>query len=151
MRDHKGITVVVGVADENRRTELHAALDAVVTVVGSEPSIGHALRRVASDVPDVVVLDERDNRQAVAAAWWLLARGRREWLWLAVPYALHIVMDVPTHERYETRPLYPLSDWHVLGLSWGDPRIFVPNVVVLAITLLWIRARRARAAAAPPP
>ena len=79
---------------------------------------------------------------AAAAAWWALAPGRREWLWLAVPYALHIFMDIPTHERYETRPLYPLSDWHVIGLSWGDPRIFIPNLVVLAITLAWIRRRR---------
>ena len=81
----------------------------------------------------------------VAAAWWLAMPRRREWLWLAAPYALHILMDIPTHERYETRPLYPLSDWHMAGLSWGDPRIFVPNVAVLAVTLLWIRRRRRRA------
>jgi hypothetical protein len=82
---------------------------------------------------------------AAALAWWLLARERREWLWLAAPYALHIFMDIPTHERYETRPLYPLSDWHVIGLSWGDPRIFVPNLAALVVALLWVR-RRPRAA-----
>ena len=82
---------------------------------------------------------------AACAAWWAVAPRQREWLWLAAPYALHILMDVPTHERYETRPLYPLSDWHVAGLSWGDPRIFIPNLVVLAVTFLWIRRRPRRA------
>ena len=80
-----------------------------------------------------------------AAAWALLAPSRREWLWLAVPYALHVFMDVPTHERYETRPFHPLWDAHVRGLSWGDPRIFVPNLAVLAVTFLWIRRHRRRA------
>lgn len=70
MRDHKGITVVLGAADDHRRAELHAALEAVVTVVGSEASIARALQSVAAEVPDVVVLDERENRQAVAAACW---------------------------------------------------------------------------------
>lgn len=80
---------------------------------------------------------------AVVAAVLYLA-GWRRWVWLAVPCALHIVMDVPTHERYLTQPFYPLSSWTFLGLSWGDPRIFIPNVVALAIVygVIWWRKRR---------
>ena len=88
---------------------------------------------------------------AVVLLWWVLFPRRREWTWLAVPYALHILMDIPTHERYETRPLHPLSDWHMIGLSWGDPRIFFPHLVVLALTLLWARDRRRRAPPAGSP
>ncbi|MDQ3071506.1 MAG: hypothetical protein M3R55_17475 [Acidobacteriota bacterium] len=79
---------------------------------------------------------------AVTAAV-LMTRFRR-WAWLAVPYALHILMDLPTHERYEGRPFYPLSDWYFIGVTWGDPRIFFPNVIALLVTL-WFVHRRSRA------
>jgi predicted metalloprotease with PDZ domain len=65
--------------------------------------------------------------------------GRKKWLWLAVPYALHIVMDMPTHERYLTQPLWPVSTWHMQGLSWGDPRIFFPHLAVLIGTFAWLK------------
>jgi DNA-binding NarL/FixJ family response regulator len=70
VRDHKGITVVLGVGDEDRRTELHAALDAVVTVVAIEPTTARAMHAITEHVPDVVVFDERHGRQAVADACW---------------------------------------------------------------------------------
>ena len=70
------------------------------------------------------------------------AVGWRRWTWLAVPYALHIVMDVPTHERYLTQPFFPLSPWTFQGLSWSDPRIFVPNMVALVLVYAVIRRRR---------
>jgi hypothetical protein len=82
----------------------------------------------------------------VAAGWLLLRKSRaREWLWLAVPYALHIVMDIPTHERYLTQPFFPLSSWQFEGLSWTDPRIFWPHLAILAAAgaRAW-RARRRR-------
>ncbi len=75
---------------------------------------------------------------------WLAGAGR--WAWLAVPYALHILMDIPTHERFLTQPFFPVSSWTFLGLSWGDPRIFVPNVAALAMVYGWIFRRRWRRA-----
>lgn len=77
---------------------------------------------------------------AACAVLWVV--GRRDWIWLAVPYALHILMDIPTHERYQTRPFHPLADWHVTGVSWSDPRIFWPNVAALVAVFWWIRHRR---------
>lgn len=77
---------------------------------------------------------------ACAAVWW---SGRKRWLWLAVPYALHIFVDIPTHERYETRPFWPLSQWHMQGLAWSDPRVFFPNVAALVGVYFWLwRTRR---------
>ena len=76
----------------------------------------------------------------------LMTRWRRA-AWLAVPYGLHIVMDMPTHERYQTQPLYPLSSWSMQGMSWADPRIFWPHAVVLAAALgavWWSRGRSGR-------
>lgn len=77
---------------------------------------------------------------AAVTAAVALTRFRR-WCWLAVPYALHVLMDLPTHERYEGRPFYPLSDWYFIGLSWGDPRIFWPNAAALVIALWWVNRR----------
>jgi LexA-binding, inner membrane-associated putative hydrolase len=78
---------------------------------------------------------------AMAIVW---ALGRRRWLWLAIPYALHVAMDIPTHERYLTQPLYPLSSWSFSGLSWSDPRILVPNVLALVAVHLWLWRRYRR-------
>jgi hypothetical protein len=83
---------------------------------------------------------------AIAAAllWALLPRARRA-LWLAVPYGLHILMDIPTHERFLTRPFHPLSDWSFTGLSWADPRIFWPHLVVLCAAIVWTWRTRSKA------
>jgi hypothetical protein len=80
---------------------------------------------------------------AAVTAVVLLTRWRR-YAWLAVPYALHILMDIPTHERYQTQPFYPLSSWHFQGLTWADPRIFWPNVAALAVVYAWIVMRNRR-------
>ncbi|MBI2221142.1 MAG: metal-dependent hydrolase [Acidobacteria bacterium] len=73
----------------------------------------------------------------VCLALW--ATGRKRWLWLAAPYALHILMDMPTHERYRTQPLWPLSSWQIHGLTWGDPRIFFPHLAILIGVYVWLR------------
>jgi hypothetical protein len=72
----------------------------------------------------------------------LVLIGRKRWAWLAIPYGLHILMDIPTHERYQTQPFYPLSSWSFQGLSWGDPRIFWPNLIALVVTLVVVVRRR---------
>ncbi len=91
----------------------------------------------------------------VAGLLYLL--GRRREVWLAIPYALHILMDVPTHERFRTPFLYPVSMWTLQGISWGHPLIFWPNWVALigAHVYLILRyrkrpeAEKARAAEGP--
>jgi membrane-bound metal-dependent hydrolase YbcI (DUF457 family) len=80
----------------------------------------------------------------VLAMGWIVFSKHRQWLWLAAPYALHIFMDVPTHERYRTQPFHPLSDWQFSGVSWGDPRIFWPHLIVLVAVYVWMWRRRRR-------
>jgi hypothetical protein len=79
----------------------------------------------------------------------VLATKWRRAAWLAVPYALHIVMDIPTHERYQTQPFAPLSTWQIEGMTWSDPRIFFPNLVALALTYAWILRRSGAAPERP--
>lgn len=80
---------------------------------------------------------------AAATAIVVTTRARR-WAWLALPYALHIVMDIPTHERYQTQPLHPFSSWSMTGLAWSDPRIFFPNAIALVLIHWWLWRRAAR-------
>jgi hypothetical protein len=74
----------------------------------------------------------------------LLATRWRRYAWLAVPYGLHILMDIPTHERYQTQPFYPLSTWQFQGLAWSDPRVFWPNVLALVGVYAWIVIKKNR-------
>ena len=74
---------------------------------------------------------------AIAVGLLLLTRWR-QYAWLAFPYALHIVLDIPTHERYQTRPFHPISSWQFEGLSWTDPRIFWTNVAALVAVYGWL-------------
>lgn len=83
---------------------------------------------------------------AVAAALWLARK--RSWLWYCVPYALHILMDIPTHVRFQTPFLYPLSSWTYQGVSWGEPYIFWPNWILLIAALIFVRRRFAGGARA---
>ena len=61
-------------------------------------------------------------------------------------WPLHILVDIFTHsdEFFPTPFLWPLSDYRFDGRSWGDPTIFIPNVLLL--TLLygywWYRRRK---------
>lgn len=73
---------------------------------------------------------------------------RRQFLWFGIPYALHILMDIPTHERFQTPFLYPLSLWTFEGVSWGHPLIFWPNWVALIGVHVYLVLRYARRPAA---
>jgi len=54
-------------------------------------------------------------------------------------WPLHILVDIPTHsnEFFPTPFLWPISNFHVDGISWGNPYIFFPNLVILATLYLW--------------
>ncbi|GIV98468.1 MAG: hypothetical protein KatS3mg057_3125 [Herpetosiphonaceae bacterium] len=84
---------------------------------------------------------------AVALIWYLL---RRRPPWLLLPWLVHILMDIPTHERYETPFLFPLSDFKIIGYSWGRPAILIANLTALALVYFllyrryWSKHRAAR-------
>ena len=62
-------------------------------------------------------------------------------------WGLHLGMDIFTHSNafFPTPFLWPLSDAHFDGLPWTDPRIFVPNVLLLALLYAWFFFKRRRA------
>jgi len=79
-----------------------------------------------------------------AAALWLARK--RSWIWFCAPYGLHILMDIPTHVRFQTPFLYPLTRWTIQGRSWSEPWIFFPQWVLLIAALVYVRRRYARPA-----
>jgi hypothetical protein len=54
-------------------------------------------------------------------------------------WGLHILVDIPTHadKFFPTPFLWPFSDFHVNGHSWGTPEIFIPNVLALILIYYW--------------
>jgi uncharacterized membrane protein YhaH (DUF805 family) len=65
-------------------------------------------------------------------------------------WGLHIVTDIFTHATtfFPTPFLWPLAQFRFNGHPWWDPRIFIPNVAVLAAlyaVFFWRSRYRARA------
>lgn len=55
---------------------------------------------------------------AVAAVIFLI---KKKWALLALPYALHILFDIPTHcGIFATVPFFPLSNWSTCGFNYAD-------------------------------
>ena len=56
---------------------------------------------------------------------------------LAWPF--HVLVDMPLHESdyFPTKVFWPLSDFHVDGVSWCSPWIWGVNVVLLASLYYW--------------
>lgn len=69
---------------------------------------------------------------AVFAAVWIF---RKKPQWLLGAWGLHILVDIPTHDAsfFPTPFLWPISDFKISGINWGDPIIFFPNLILLAI------------------
>ena len=84
----------------------------------------------------------------IGLIWWAVQR-KPPWL-LAAPL-LHVLMDIPSHERYLTPFLFPLSDWTIIGMSWGRPPMLIANAIGLLICFgcmywfFWRRKARQRA------
>ena len=65
-----------------------------------------------------------------AMVWFL---GYTHFAKLTLAWPLHILVDIPTHDAsfFPTPFLWPISDFHIDGVSWGHPMIFIPNVILL--------------------
>ena len=55
--------------------------------------------------------------------------------WILGAWGLHILVDIPSHDAsfFPTPFLWPISNFHINGINWGNPMIFFPNVVLLAV------------------
>lgn len=65
--------------------------------------------------------------------------------WEISAWALHILIDIPTHSTqfYSTPFLWPVSDVKVNGISWGTPWFLALNyLIILLIYILFLRNKR---------
>lgn len=63
----------------------------------------------------------------------LWALGKKTFAKLTLGWPLHILVDIPTHssEFFPTPFLWPISDFHINGIPWSTPAIFIPNVILI--------------------
>lgn len=69
----------------------------------------------------------------------------KRWILEMLAWPFHIAVDIFSHsyQFYPTPFLWPISDYKVDAVSWGDPRIFFPNVALLAILYAaWFIAKK---------
>jgi membrane-bound metal-dependent hydrolase YbcI (DUF457 family) len=66
-------------------------------------------------------------------------------------WPLHILVDIPTHSSqfFPTPFLWPVSDFYINGVSWGQPIIFIPNAILIVCLYVYYfffskKAREAR-------
>ncbi|MCX6763594.1 MAG: hypothetical protein NTZ97_02580 [Candidatus Moranbacteria bacterium] len=63
---------------------------------------------------------------------WLI---RKKPFWELGAWGLHILVDIPTHsyQFFPTPFLWPVSNFKVHSISWSDPRIFIPNIIIIIL------------------
>lgn len=60
-------------------------------------------------------------------------------------WAVHIIIDIPTHslKLFSTPFLWPISDYRFGGISWDNPIIMIPNILLLgAVYGIWIYEKK---------
>jgi hypothetical protein len=74
------------------------------------------------------------------AVFFLIFLIRKKPFWLLGAWGLHILVDIPSHsfDFFPTPFLWPVSNFKVNGIHWGDPIIFVPNLIILAALYGWL-------------
>lgn len=78
---------------------------------------------------------------------------RKKPQWLLGAWGLHILVDIPSHSKefFPTPFLWPVSDFTVNGIAWGNPIIFIPNLILLAAAysawVIWGMKKRKSVAA----
>ena len=61
-------------------------------------------------------------------------------------WAIHILIDIPTHslKLFPTPFLWPISAYRFDGISWDNPIIMIPNILLLgAVYGIWIYKNKA--------
>ena len=77
---------------------------------------------------------------AVFLVAWAL---RRRPLWEMLGWALHILLDIPSHSAHFPTPfLWPLSSYFLVGVSWRQWWFMALNYAMLAATFYFLRINR---------
>jgi membrane-bound metal-dependent hydrolase YbcI (DUF457 family) len=63
--------------------------------------------------------------------------------WLLGGWLLHILLDIPTHEKdfFPTPFLWPLSNYTVDGVTWATRWVMVTNYTALLAAYAWLLLR----------
>jgi hypothetical protein len=74
---------------------------------------------------------------------------KRKLFWPLAAWGLHIIMDIPTHsfEFFPTPFLWPVSQFKVDGISWGQPWFMAVDISALLVVYLILYVRRKKRAA----
>jgi membrane-bound metal-dependent hydrolase YbcI (DUF457 family) len=64
---------------------------------------------------------------------------KKAYVWM-LGWPLHILVDIPTHSKefFPTPLFYPISNFAVDGVNWGNPYIFFPNWILLITLLIFV-------------
>jgi hypothetical protein len=80
---------------------------------------------------------------AVFLVVWIV---RKKPFTLLFTWALHILIDIPTHslELFPTPFLWPISDVKFNGINWREPIIMIPNIILLLLcgSLWFLHSKR---------
>jgi hypothetical protein len=70
---------------------------------------------------------------------WLLCR---KLYWFLGGWGLHVAIDIFSHNDkfFPTPFLFPVSDFHINGVSWAEPGFMLANYAALIAIYLWLYA-----------
>ncbi|MDP7483920.1 MAG: hypothetical protein QF763_05675 [Candidatus Marinimicrobia bacterium] len=65
----------------------------------------------------------------------IVSRFRKDLAFAMLGWPFHIVLDFPFHtkEFFPSKIFWPLSDFTVDGISWGQPKVWLPNLAGLIL------------------
>ena len=71
--------------------------------------------------------------------FFLLCAIFKKPIWTFLAWGVHIILDIFTHSEafFPTPFLWPISDYHVSGIPWSRPWIFIPNIFLLLFIYAW--------------
>lgn len=111
----------------------------VARILGFSPQLDWSKNHPTNDlVPTYVhhLYDITHSLIVFGIIFGLVYLFRKKPFWPLSAWGLHILMDIPGHSYsfFPTPFLWPISDFRVNGISWGNPIIFFPNVILLIIS-----------------
>ncbi len=68
----------------------------------------------------------------------------REIPWIMFGWPIHILTDIPSHtkEFFATPFLWPLSNFKINGINWGNPWFMAINYTLLISVYIWLYKRK---------
>ncbi|MFQ5900907.1 MAG: hypothetical protein ACE5IH_05065 [Thermodesulfobacteriota bacterium] len=76
---------------------------------------------------------------SVAIVFGLCFSFRKDILFPLLSWPFHILLDFPFHtkEYFPAHIFWPISNFYVDGISWGNPWVWYPNLAGVLIVLGW--------------